>query len=177
MTKDNFFLLTGPPGGGKSALLNHLHAQGFVVVAEPARQILAEQRRIDGVGVPSRDPRLFVELMLSRAISDYMRRETTAAPVFFDRGIPDVVGYATLFGFDHPPGRNAAQEFRYNRRVFFVPAWEAIYTTDDERTVPFAVASQFGDDLRAAYLLSGYDLIEMPCVSVEERAEFLRSHL
>jgi len=170
---DKFFVLTGPPGSGKSTLLQHLRTLGFQGIDEPARQILAEQRSIAGNGLPSGDARLFVDLMLSRMIGEYNRLDTPTAPIFFDRGIPDTIGYASLFGFDYSPGQNAARIYRYNRRVFFAPAWEQIYTTDEERTMSFQAASQFGDDLRTIYERSGYVLIDLPCLSVEERVDFI----
>src|SRR5690348_10262998 len=134
MIRDNFFILTGAPGSGKTTLLQHLRTLGFPVIAEPARQILSEQRSIDGNGLPDRDARLFVELMLSRMLGDYRQMATSFTPVFFDRGIPDTVAYASIFGFDYPPGQKAARTYRYNWRVFFAPAWEQIYTPDEERT-------------------------------------------
>jgi len=168
---DKFFVLTGPPGSGKSTLLQHLRTLGFQGIDEPARQILAEQRSIEGKG--SRDARLFVELMLSRMIGEYNRIETPTAPVFFDRGIPDTLVYASHSGFDYPPGQNAARKYRYNRRVFFAPAWEQIYTTDEERKASFQQASRFGDDLREIYQQCEYVLIDLPCLPVKERVEFI----
>ena len=46
---------------------------GFLGVDEPAREILAEQRAIGGCGVADKDPQLFCDLMLERAITDYQR--------------------------------------------------------------------------------------------------------
>lgn len=177
MHTDKFIILTGPFGSGKSTLLQHLQCLGFQGIAEPARQILAEQRSIDGNGLPGKDARLFVDLMLSRMIGEYNRIENPSAPVFFDRGIPDMLGYASLFGLDYPPGQNAARKYRYNPRVFFAPAWEEIYTTDEERILSFEVARQFGDDLRAIYAQSGYELIDLPCTPIEERADFILNAL
>jgi predicted ATPase len=48
---------------------------------------------------------------------------------------------------------------------------------DDERKMSFEAASQFGDALRAQYEQLGYVLIVLPCLSVEERAEFLLNSL
>jgi predicted ATPase len=84
-----------------------------------------------------------------------------------------MMAYASIFGLDYPPGQNAARQFRYNPQVFFAPAWEQIYTTDDERTVSFEVARPFGDELRALYEQLGYTLLDIPCVSIEERVEFI----
>src|SRR5215475_12222381 len=109
MVKDRFFLLTGAFGSGKSTLLEHLRLRGIRGIVEPARPILAEQRSIQGNGLPERDPRLFVELMLSRMLNTYEHSDPLPGPILFDRGIPDILGYAKLFGFDFPPGENAAK--------------------------------------------------------------------
>jgi predicted ATPase len=177
MNTDRLIILTGPFGSGKSTLLQHLRVLGFQGIDEPARPILAEQKRIDGNGLPDKDARLFVDLMLSRMISDYHRMEIGSGPVFFDRGVPDMLGYAAAFGFDYPPGRNATCVYRYHRRVFFAPAWEQIYTTDEERTISYPVAKSFGDNLRDVYQQCRYELIDLPCVPVQDRAEFILSRL
>lgn len=177
MVKDRFFLLTGTFGSGKSTLLENLQLRGLRGVVEPARPILAQQRSIQGNGLPKKDPRLFVELMLSRMLDAYQQSDVLPGPILFDRGIPDILGYAALFGFEFPPGENAARLFRYNPQVFIAPAWEQIYRTDDERTLPFPLARGFGDDLRAIYERLGYTLIDLPCSSVEERADSILHHI
>jgi predicted ATPase len=176
MVKDRFFILTGAFGSGKSTLLQHLQSHGIRGVVEPARPILAQQRSIQGNGLPERDARLFVELMFSRMLETYEQSDALG-PIFFDRGIPDILGYAALFGFEFPPGENAAHRCRYNPHVYIAPAWEQIYCTDDERTLPFSQAREFGNSVRAIYERFGYTLIDLPCVSVEERAQFILRHL
>jgi predicted ATPase len=177
MVKDRFFLLTGAFGSGKSTLLRHLQLRGIRGVVEPARPILAQQRCIQGNGLPEKDPRLFVELMFSRMLDTYQQSDALPGPILFDRGIPDILGYAALFGFDFPPGEHAANLCRYNPQVFIAPAWEQIYCTDDERTLPFSLARRFGNDVRAIYERFGYTLIDLPCVSVEERGDLILHHL
>jgi len=177
MLNSHYFLLTGSFGSGKSTVLEHLRSRGMRVVVEPARPILSEQRSIQGNGVPDKDPRLFVELMLSRMLSTYGQSCAEPGPVLFDRGVPDILAYAKLFGFDFPPGENAATLYRYNPHVFIAPPWEEIYRTDDERTVPFSVARDFGSEIRAIYERLDYTLIDLPCVSPDERAEFILHHL
>lgn len=46
-----------------------------------------------------------------------------------------------------------------------------------ERTAPFPLAREFGNDLRAIYERLGYTMIDLPCVSVEQRADFVLHHL
>ena len=115
MTMQSFHLLTGPPGSGKSALLLELRALGHTTVNEPARQILAEQRSFGGNGLPERNPALFTELVLSRAIVLFEQMKDIEGPVFFDRGVPDHAAYAALFEVD-----SAAAELRLTNSSLFV---------------------------------------------------------
>ncbi len=168
-----FYVLTGAPGTGKSALLERLRLQGFDGVDEPARQILAEQRSYGGNGVPDTDPALFVELMLSRAVFERRKPRLADLPVFFDRGIPDLIAYALLYGLDDRPARNAAHKYRYNPTVFFAPPWQDIYSTDEERKMTYGQAADFGERMRDAYRALGYTLVELPRESPQQRAQFV----
>ena len=168
-----FYVLTGAPGTGKSAVLERLRLLGYDGIDEPARQILAEQRSFGGNGVPDNDPALFVELMLSRAVFERRKPRSADLPVFFDRGIPDLIAYALLYGLDDAPPRSAAHKYRYNPTVFFAPPWKDIYSTDEERRMTYGQAADFGERMRGAYLGLGYTLVELPRESPEERARFI----
>lgn len=174
---ESYFVLTGAPGSGKTTVLNALADLSVAVVAEPARRILAEQRSIAGDGIPERDPALFTQLLLSRALYDYRRHSDNERPLLFDRGLPDVIGYARLFGVRDEPAIAAAERYRYNRTVFLAPALPDIYRCDDERTMTFAQARDFGALIHSAYVELGYDLVELPLASPEERARFICERL
>lgn len=168
-----FYVLTGAPGTGKSAVLEQLRRRGFDGIDEPARQILAEQRSFGGNGVPDTDPALFVELMLSRAVFERRKPRPADLPVFFDRGLPDLIAYALLYGLDDAPTRNAAHKYRYNPTVFFAPPWQDIYSQDEERRMTYGQACDFGERMRDAYQGMGYVLQELPRESPEERSRFI----
>ena len=158
-------------------VLSRLSALGIPCIPEPAREILAEQRRINARGVPEKDPDLFSMLMLSRAIHSYQQNSALEEPVVFDRGIPDMVAYARLFRLDETPYGNAAQEFRYHRTVFYFPPWEEIYTTDSERKMGFEDAKAFGVMVRSIYETFEYRMLEVPRFSLEERVQFIRERI
>jgi predicted ATPase len=170
---DNYFVLTGAPGSGKTTVLGALGRFGLTVVEEPARQILAEQRSIGGAGVPDRDPALFTQLLLSRALCGYLRHGDGGRPLLFDRGLPDVIGYARLFGTPTDAAAAAARRYRYNPCVFVAPALPELYRRDHERTMSFEAAQAFGESIRGAYEELGYDIVELPRGTPEERACFL----
>ena len=96
-------------------------------------------------------------------------------PVIYDRGIPDNIGYAKLFDLDLKLSINAAKHYQYNKHVFFLPAWEAIYENDDERKITFEEAKQFGDDVRKIYEDLGYRIIDAPLGTPDKRAEFIHT--
>ena len=173
MQKVNFYILSGAMGAGKSAVISRLRDRGIPCVPEPAREILAEQRLIQAMGVPEKKVDLFSMLMLSRSIHNYYENSAMEKAVVFDRGIPDMIAYASLFDLDESPYVNAANEFRYNPTVFYLPAWEDIYTNDSERKMSFEDAKAFGAVVRSIYEDLGYRILEVPRLSIEERVQFL----
>jgi len=169
--KNNFFILTGAMGAGKSTILKEI--KDIICINEPARQILSEQRLIDGNGVPEKDSSLFTELLLSRSIYEYKQLLKTQEFIIFDRGIPDNIGYAELFKLDTTHYINAAKEFRFNKLVFFLPAWEEIYENDEERKMSFEDANQFGDNIKITYQNLGYDVVDVPFDTPTLRTNFI----
>lgn len=173
MQFDNYIILTGAMGAGKSAVLNKLKELNYTCVSEPAREILAEQRRVIGRGVPEIDPILFTELMLARMIQQYKLHSDKSELVFFDRALPDLIGYADLFGIDNTVYQNAAAEFSFNKIVFLFNGWEDIYTTDDERKMSYTQANKFGIDVKEIYEDSGYVTHEVPFKDIDNRVKFI----
>jgi predicted ATPase len=177
MTKP-IFVLTGAPGSGKSTLLQHLETRGIPVVAEPARQILAEQRSVDGSGIPARDARLFVELLLSRALYEFRRLETATTPVFFDRGIWwDMLRFSGLIIRPEKTPRKpigtigACFSLRLGRRFTRRTTSGRCHSRQ-----PAILATRFGRSM-SDWDTMGYELIDLPFIPVEERTEFLLDNL
>lgn len=93
--------------------------------------------------------------------------------MLYDRGIPDIIAYFHLFNLTYPPAHQASELFRYETKVFIFPAWQAIYSTDDERKMSFELSRDFGMKVQKIYSEYDYLLINVPCVSPKERAEFI----
>ena len=67
-------------------------------------------------------------------------------------------------------------QYPYDRRVFVLPPWETIYTTDSERDQTFADAVQVHDTLVRWYRECEYEVIDVPTGTVAERcAHVLRA--
>lgn len=172
------FILTGGPGAGKTTLLAHLAGQGIAVMPEAGRGIIRSQMAIGGRALPWKDRALFAELMLGWELRSLSEAATRPGPILFDRGVPDVAGYLTLEGLEVPAHiRQAAKIHRYNSLVFLAPPWEEIFHTDPERRQDFETARRTCETMRRVYTELGYNLVELPCASVPERADFVRANI
>ena len=173
MQSDHYFVLTGAMGSGKSAILERLIRMGLTCAPEPARQILQEQRAISARGVPEIDPDLFTQLMLSRATSFYLENFAAETLTVFDRGIPDLIAYAELFGLETKIYYNSATLYKYNPCIFWFKGWQDIYKNDEERKMSFQQAYDFGERTYGIYRKFGYEVLQVPMLSIDQRAEFI----
>lgn len=175
---ERFFVLTGGPGSGKTALIEALQHSGHYCSVEAGRGVIQDQMQIDGCALPWKDHNLFAELMLAWDMRSYRMAQEHDGIVFFDRAVFDVLGYLRLSGFPVPQHmQKAAECFRYNRRVFIAPPWEQIFQQDRERKQDFAEAVRTYDAMVATYGQYGYELLELPRVSVEERKRFVLQNI
>ncbi|HWM81460.1 MAG TPA: AAA family ATPase [Pseudolabrys sp.] len=172
-----FFIVTGGPGSGKTTLIEALAARGHPVVAESGRQIIKEQMATGGQALPWADRTAFAAAMLTQAIDEHRRNRASHRPVFFDRGIPDVIGYLSLVGLPVPAATNdAARHYRYDTRVFIAPPWPEIFTQDSERKQSFEEAEHTFEAMTRVYPRYGYRLVELPRTGVDERVAFVERH-
>lgn len=171
---DRFHVITGGPGSGKTSLIAALRSRGYDSTVEAGRAIIQDQVAIDGRALPWRDPLHFAELMLSMDMQSYRLAEQTVGPVFFDRGIPDVLGYLRLTHTPVPAHmHNAAKVFHYNHVVFIAPPWREIFQQDQERKQDFDEAIRTYDALAETYKAHNYELVEIPRTSIQDRVRFV----
>lgn len=171
---DRFFIITGGPGAGKTTLLDALAVRGYHRTVEAGRAIIQDQTAIDGPALPWRDPACFAEAMLVWDMRSYRMAEAQPGPVFFDRGVPDLIGYLRLMGLPVPAHMmRAAAQFRYNRLVFVAPFWPEIFATDHERKQSPEEARRTCQTLMDTYQELGFELAMLPQASVEERVRFV----
>ncbi|MGS1016740.1 AAA family ATPase [Allosphingosinicella humi] len=175
---DNLHIITGGPGSGKSSLVDALTAAGFRHMPEAGRAIIQDQVAIGGTALPWDDREAFAALMLGWEMRSYREAVALNEAVFFDRGIPDVVGYLRLSGLPVPEHIvRAAELHRYHKRVFITPHWPEIFAQDTERNQTLAEAEVTHRAMAEAYADFGYDLVYLPIASVAERVAFILSHL
>lgn len=181
MIKNNFFIITGGPGVGKTTLINRLNQHGFQIIQEDARRIIKNQMETNNDGLPWKNKELYAELMLEASIKSYndtIIEEKSNDITFFDRGIIDTICYMKLE--DIPISEqiiNLTKNYSYNKNVFILPPWKEIYETDNERKQDWKEAKFTYQKMYETYTEFGYNLIDLPKLEIEERVNFIIENL
>ena len=168
-------VITGGPATGKTSLIKAFHNSGYETFDEVARKIIQEQLILKTNKVPWDDIVGFSKLVLLGQVQDF--NSANADLVFYDRGIPDIIGYINHGRkklFENLKISN--QSNRYDH-VFILPPWEEIYTTDNERRETFEDAQSIYKEIEKAYLVSGYRPIKVPLGSTSNRIKFILKKL
>jgi predicted ATPase len=171
----NYYILTGGPGAGKTAVLNELEHQGYLIVAEVARAIIKNQQAIGGNITHNGDRKKYCDLMLKESVADFIKmRAINNKVIFFDRGIPDLYSYSKRFCGGVTPAINEfVKRYRYNQKVFLFPPWPEIYCHDTERKQGLNEAIDTYHAIKEAYTACGYEMIEVPKDSIAARVDYI----
>jgi|SRR5271170_1071960 len=173
---NQFVVISGCSGGGKSTLLAELGRRGHAVVEEPGRRIVREELDSQGSALPWIDAPAFLRRAIAMALADRDSARAYQGWVFFDRGLIDAAaGLQNLTGDAvlEPLGLT----HRYHRRIFLTPPWPEIFQTDPERRHGFDLALSEYSRLLDVYPSLGYEVIILPKTSVAERADFILEKL
>jgi len=176
LKNENFFVLTGGPGVGKTTLLKALQKLGFHTVEEEARKIIKKQIKTHSHGLPWKNKKHYAKLMYEASVKSYAQEIAKKENVltFFDRGLLDTIGYMNMENIPITAELiKVTKKHRYNKHVFILPPWQEIYTTDTERKQDWETAQLNFDHMKETYLAFGYTIIEVPKASLQERVTFI----
>ena len=173
-----WYVLTGAPGSGKTAILRQLEQDGFTVVEEAATDVIA-LAHADGEAEPWTSPG-FAE----RIVALQLRRERLAAAshgqatVVFDRSPVCTLALCRFLG--HPVSPllvaevdRAVAERRYGEAVFFVRDQGFVTPTAARRISP-ADAAAFEKVHEETYGELGFRLIDVAPGPLAERVAVVR---
>lgn len=168
-------VISGCSGGGKSTLLAELASRGFRTVEEPGRRVVHHQMKTNGSALPWIDLEAFATCAFELARTD-LHEANSDEWTFFDRGMVDAA-VAGAFAANQNFMVKADHLYQYHEVVFMTPPWPEIYAPDAERRHGFDSAVAEYERLMQAYPRLGYELIVLPKISVEERADFILQQL
>lgn len=161
------YLITGCSGGGKSTLIEHLASRGSRVVREVGLRVIRS-----GGPKPWEDRSGFIDAVTALSRSDLALSAPVETPIFFDRGLFDALsGQAERKGV--PIAKLMRDDFPYAEPVFFAPPWSEIFEKTEDRPHSFDFAKDEAERLRRDLRLLNIAVLELPKISVEERANFV----
>ena len=129
MTKDNFVVITGGPGSGKSTILNALSKLGYKVIDETAR-IIIKERLSKGLS-PRPNPEEFAQQIFDIDFKNYISNIDTSQLLFFDRSFLDSA--AMIFEANKIETIRVTEilnTYRFSKNAFIAPPWKEIYHND-----------------------------------------------
>lgn len=174
MIQTNWYVITGAPSSGKTTLINQLAEAGYQTVPEIARKyingLLAHDYTLDELRQNN--------WKLQRGIlALVLKRERCLQPhqlIFFDRGTPDSLGYFRYYQLNADQVSRSCQRTRY-KKLFYCHQLPLEY--DSVRVEDNLSAKKIGEHIYAAYRQLGYELIELPAISVQQRMDIIISHI
>jgi len=171
------YVITGGPGFGKSVLIQKLHELGYPAGGEIARQIIEQQIADGGELLPWKDALGFEKRVMTERI-EFLKSIDNEIVAFSDRGLPDQAAFSRYKGKAVSSQlKEAITANYYAKKVFLTPPWRHIFRNDTIRTETFEEAEKIHHFIVEAYLDSGYELINLPFVSPDERIEFILKSL
>ncbi len=172
------FVITGGPGFGKTTIINRLEAMGYNCFHEFSRSLkLEEAKKLGGsiswTKLDERSQDDFSLKVCKRRIEQYL-----AAPEnelsFYDRGIPDVVAYLKMAKQPISSFYNEIiSSHSYETKLFLTPPWQEIFRNDNERIESYDEAVVAHRHLQHTYEELGYTTLDIPCIDVEGRIQFI----
>jgi len=174
LSKTNWYVITGAPCSGKSAVICGLEQLGYRVVHEVARAFIdKELQKGKNIAQIKADILSFerhildAKLAIEKSLSD-------DALIFFDRGVPDSIGYYKLEGLN-PDEPIAKSNLKQYKNIFFFE--RLVLEKDPVRSEDNEIAARLDWLLKDSYQMLGYHLVSVPLMPVKDRIDFIISRL
>lgn len=169
----NWYVITGAPCSGKTAVIDQLARQGYHTVPEVARAFIENQlaggQTLEAI---KSDITAFERhiLMEKVRIEKDLPKETVC---FLDRAVPDSIAYYQLEGLDTEEPMQFSEPRNY-RIVFLFEALK--FESDAVRSENQILSARIEDLLVAAYSDLGCPIIRVPVMSINRRVKMVLSH-
>ncbi len=174
MRHTNWYVITGAPCSGKTAVICELERRGFRVVHEVARACIDKDLK-QGKSLAS--IKADVPAFERRILHTKFRVEALLQGrdiLFLDRAVPDSIAYYKIEGLSTDDPIKKSNAVRYKKIFFFEPL---PFKKDTVRSENTGKAARIGRELERIYRRLGYALVHVPVLPVSERTDFILKQL
>jgi predicted ATPase len=174
MQRTNWNVITGAPCSGKTAVISALEQLGYPVVHEVARAFInKELKKGKSIAKIKSDILRFERHILYKKI-EIEKALSKDATVFLDRGVPDSIGYYILEGLYPDEPIKKSKQTRY-KNIFFLE--RLLFEKDAVRSEDDKIAAQLDRILKESYQNLGYEIVNVPILTVKDRVDFILKHI
>jgi predicted ATPase len=169
-----WYVLTGGPCAGKTTTIDALAKRGHPVLAEPARLIIDEKLAAGHTIEEIVSDPDWLPSVARRAVAQ--EAELPRDELFFlDRAAPDSCAYYRHFKRANDADLESGLTRGKYRKVFLLDLID--FKNDEARHEDPEEAAIIHRLIREAYEELGYEIIEVPVMEVEKRADFILERL
>jgi predicted ATPase len=174
MQRTNWHVITGAPCSGKTAVISALEQLGYPVVHEVARAYIDQElKKGNSIAKIKSDILRFERHILYKKI-EIEKTLSKDATVFLDRGVPDSIGYYILEGLYPDEPIKKSKQTRYKNIFFFE---RLFFEKDTVRSEDDKIAAQLDRILKESYQTLGYEIVQVPILTVKDRVDFILKHI
>jgi len=175
-------IITGGPCTGKTSVINELALRGYTTGGESAREILGSQyfsqASTSGYkSVVSNEDFINTERKILQCQITLESMVTGEGTVFLDRSILDPLAYIDFIGVSRESFLETIKNnMNYHPDVFILDQLP-FYVQDDIMKETHEEAKIIHNLIRDVYREFGFTIIDVPCFSVPQRADYILSHI
>lgn len=174
------YVLTGAPGSGKTTIATELRARGYTVVDEAATDVIA-RRQAWGDDEPWTEPGFLDLIVEEQRRRQRAARSARAEVQIYDRSPLCTLALARYLGHPVTPALAAevdrvTREGVYDRRVLLVHP-VGFVTPTAARRITYEDALVFARVHEQVYRAHGYELVDVPPGTVEERVTAVETRI